>query len=520
MKVRLMFADRDADRERPPPPHADDLVRDLGADAVLQAMGGGDRLLDRISRTELLDGLADPDAVGYRQAVLRDLLTDPTLASELYRLAGDALATKQQVRFGWLPNASPTAVLSRGVRLMQLLVEHLRRLRDLADTHGDRVRSDGLTALFTSARTELTEAYLQQVSKHLTTLEFRRDIPVSRTLGRGLSGHDEMLHSPNDFRRRLLDWVPLAHDRYTYVLPDRDDAGAQALEVLRNRAVNHAANALGQSLDNVLAFFAALQWEAGFYLGCLNLHQRLEHAGAPCCIPAALPAGPPVLKATGLYDVGLLLRSQSGVVGSDITARGRPLVVITGANQGGKSTFLRAVGLAQLMLQAGMFVAADTLTASVSSMVRTHFKREEDHTMRSGKLDEELRRMSALVDDLSAGALVLSNESFASTNEREGSRLAGDVFGGLADAGVRVVAVTHLGELARMLHADRSRQVVFLRAERRQDGTRPYRLVQGDPLTTSYGDDLYQRVFGPDNVTAAREPETKRAATTDRDRSV
>ncbi len=65
------------------------------------------------------------------------------------------------------------------------------------------------------------------------------------------------------------------------------------------------------------------------------------------------------------------------------------LLIITGANQGGKSTFLCAVGLAQVMMQCGMFVAAESFSANVCDGIYTHYKREEDASMRSGKLDEE-----------------------------------------------------------------------------------------------------------------------------------
>ena len=74
--------------------------------------------------------------------------------------------------------------------------------------------------------------------------------------------------------------------------------------------------------------------------------------------------------------------------------------MITGANQGGNSTLVRALGLAQLMMQSGMFVGADSFRANVCSGVHTHYKREEDLTMEGGKLDEELGRMSQLVDRL------------------------------------------------------------------------------------------------------------------------
>ena len=92
----------------------------------------------------------------------------------------------------------------------------------------------------------------------------------------------------------------------------------------------------------------------------------------------------------------LALTTGQRVVGNDVDADGKSLVMITGANQGGKSTFLRSVGLAQLMTQAGMFVGAQSLRVNVCDGVFTHYKREEDETMESGKLDEELARMSAI----------------------------------------------------------------------------------------------------------------------------
>ena len=112
------------------------------------------------------------------------------------------------------------------------------------------------------------------------------------------------------------------------------------------------------------------------------------------------------------------------VIGNDVTGDQKALVMITGANRGGKSTFLRSIGLAQLMMQCGMFVPAESFRANVCHGVFTHFKREEDSSMGSGKLDEELRRMSGIVDQISPYSMALFNESFASTNEREGSEIA------------------------------------------------------------------------------------------------
>lgn len=188
---------------------------------------------------------------------------------------------------------------------------------------------------------------------------------------------------------------------------------------------------------------------------------------------------------------------QRAVVTNAIDADGCGLVMVTGANQGGKSTFLRSLGLAQLMLQCGMMVGAEEFCASVADGVYTHFRREEDKDMDSGKLDEELRRMSALVDKLKPQALVLCNESFAATNEREGAALAREIVLALVERGVRVCFVTHLYTLARGLYDGGRGDARFLRAERRDDGVRTFRLDEGEPLPTAFGADLYARIMGP-----------------------
>ena len=154
--------------------------------------------------------------------------------------------------------------------------------------------------------------------------------------------------------------------------------------------------------------------------------------------------GEPQHVCQGLYDVSLALLLKEKVIGNDLAADGKGLVVITGANQGGKSTFLRSVGQAQLMMQGGMFVAAEAFRANVCDGLYTHYRREEDASMVSGKLDEELARMSEIVDQMTPNSVVLLNESFAATNEREGSEIAWQIMRALVETGVKVFFVTHL----------------------------------------------------------------------------
>ncbi len=114
--------------------------------------------------------------------------------------------------------------------------------------------------------------------------------------------------------------------------------------------------------------------------------------------------------------------------------------------------------------------------------------------MVSGKLEEELVRMSAIVDRLEPDALMLFNESFAATNEREGSEIARQVTDALAERRVKMIHVTHLHSFAHGLTRLRDGRA-FLRAEPAPDGTPTFRLRPGDPKPHSHGLDVFRSYF-------------------------
>ena len=100
------------------------------------------------------------------------------------------------------------------------------------------------------------------------------------------------------------------------------------------------------------------------------------------------------------------------------------------------------------------------------------------------------------MDNVKANSLLLFNESFGSTNEREGSEIAGQTVSALLNRNVKVFFVTHLYHFAHTCFLQRSTTAAFLRAERLPDGTRPFKLIDAEPLQTSYGIDLHKAIFG------------------------
>ena len=483
-----------------PPWNADALTADLALTTFLNAMARDDACVFEVCRRILLAGVrGDLETIHYRQAVLRDGLAHPGVVRALYTVTVEAM---QKPKGGWygLLGRYPDSVLRDAIESMAILSEFLRQLRQIADDHAGEFSSEGWTAFFAMLRRDLGDQYLTGVRDHLEDLKFPNGTLLSGRLGRANKGDGYVLHRvPNQDWTWWTWWRALFAERapaYTFELHPRDEAGHQALGALRNRVIAQAANALGQSADHVREFFGMLRAEVAFYVGCINLYETLREKGEPTCMPVPLPAEERRWTCRQLYDVGLGLSVEARVVGNDTTADGKNLVIVTGPNTGGKSTFLRSVGLAQLMMQCGMFVGAQSFVASVCDGLFTHYKREEDVRMESGKFDEELSRMSDIVDHIGPCSLMLFNESFAATNEREGSEIARQIVRALREAGVRVFYVTHMFDFAHGEYVQDSDEALFLRAERGVDGRRTFRVLEGEPLATSYGEDVYRRVFG------------------------
>jgi MutS domain V len=502
MKALLMHRDRNFDADEAAPANAAELVQDLELGAIFEAMAAGDGFVRDVVSKAFLASLDDADSIRYRQGILADALVHPEVIRDLYAIAVEALERERHV-YGGILGRQPERIVNRSVEVLGIFLELLRRVRGLADRHAASFTSEGFGRFFGMIEVELDDAYLATVAAHVHDLSFRGGMLLSARLGPGNKGAGYTLHESPRTKTGILDRLLGERSGLVYTVPDRDVAGFDALAELRNRGVAVAAVALGRSTDHILSFFRMLRLELAFYVGCLNLVDRLRAKGEPICLPAPahLAGG---FATRGLIDASLSLRLQDRAVGNDVDANSRTLAVITGANRGGKSTFLRSVGQAQLMLQCGMFVAAESFTSALAAGVFTHFRREEDVSMTSGKFDEELARVSRIVDRARPTSLVLFNESFASTNEREGSELGRQVVHAMIDARIRVVYVTHLYDLADGLFREERPDALFLRAERGPEGRRTYRVVPGEPLPTSHGADVFRRIFGTDPEATAR----------------
>ena len=500
MKPFLLYKDKDFDLQQQLPSNEPVITQDLELNTLFKAMALDDDFLCEITRKVVISGSIDIDTILYRQNILKDCLKNPSIVREMYALVNEALITQKK---HWLSIFSiyPSSIVSSSIAMLRMFLDLLKHLRNIADEHSQKFDSEGFNAFFTMLKTELNSEYFAVIEYHFKELRFEDGILFSAGLGKGNESSAYTLRRPENKKEN---WTKRFFSQktpsYTFYSTGDDYSGSNdQLWELRERGINPVANTLAQSADHINNFIKMLRTELAFYIACLNLSEQLEQIKEPIAFPTPGKLIESKFLCRGLYDVSLALTTKQRVVGNDLAADNKGLVMITGANQGGKSTFLRSVGLSLLMMQCGMFVPAESFCSNICNGIFTHFKRKEDARMKSGKLEEELVRVSVIADSVRPSSVVLFNESFSATNEREGSEIASQVTRAMLEKGIKIFFATHLYEFAHEFYKNTTDNMIFLRAERQSGGKRTFKLIQGEPLQTSYGQDLYNRIFAENN---------------------
>lgn len=492
MKVHLMYRNRYFNMNDPITQDQKTLTRDLGIEGILDVMANQDEFIFDVCNHAFFLNLKDRSAILYRQEVLKDCIKNPEIIRTMYDLVSEAMVEKKKQYWNF-SSSFRSSRLSGSVDLLQLFMTYFLCLKDVAENEDRKFESEGFKTFLMMLRENLDDAFIASLKKNLKELQFKDGVLLSAQIGKKLYGHGYMLR--RKFKNNRLKWrfAP------TFTIHNRDDRGAIDLSQRKVRACEPIIDPLIQSADHVLAFFTTLKTELAFYVGALNLYDWIKETPYPLSFPNPTDTSEKDLCCIGLYDLGLaLIKTEEPIVSNTLNATMKDLLIVTGANQGGKTTFLRSLGQAQLMMHCGLFVPGSSFSSSVCDGIFSHFTKDEDATMTSGKLDEELKRMSAIIDKIRPHSLVLFNESFASTNEREGSDIARQIVKALISKKIRVVFVTHFFAFANAFYQENNPAFIFLRAERNKDGTRTYQILKGKPFPTSFGNDLFEQIFEKD----------------------
>ncbi|MCM1187908.1 MAG: hypothetical protein NC541_01260 [bacterium] len=496
----------------------------------VKAVGEGDPFLEDVMKKVMLVPLTLGEEIRYRQKLLEDCFAQEDFIRELYGLATEIL--KEWDRIGRRTAAkngtrnSPRALVGE-IHVLELFVRSLKRLKALFAEYQGKLHADGWRLFYERLCAEFsdeTEANLERILQDILFYANLNDEEAQKSrdnsngrfvdkprmvigcgVGDGLKLEDFKLgevstevrryRKPGSAIVRVQDYM---NQRTKTALSVRTDlALLEQTGQLEFEVVRHIVLCCEPFQDAFGTFFDRLRFQTAFYRGAVNLRHFMERFGICSCFPTV--GTNDTLRFRELKEVVMGLVQHMDPVGNTCEIDGKRLMLVTGANQGGKSTFLRSIGIAQIMLQCGLPVAAQSYESGIFPSFFTHFTRREDSAMNSGRLDEELGRMEQIVNRLEDVSLVLLNESFATTTEKEGSVIAYDIVRALTESGVKVLMVTHLLSFATRVYEERedwARQTAFLSAQRTESGKRTYKMVEQEPQLTSFGLELYDEIIG------------------------
>jgi DNA mismatch repair protein MutS len=196
----------------------------------------------------------------------------------------------------------------------------------------------------------------------------------------------------------------------------------------------------------VLRFDRELQ----FYLSYLEHIEPLRARGLPFCLPEIVSHAEQTRAADG-FDLSLAveLGADSQVVFNDFALTGpERILVVTGPNQGGKTTFARMFGQLHYLAGLGLPVPAAEARLQLADRLFTHFEREESLKTLRGKFEDELVRIRAILEQATAESVLIMNESFGSTTLGDALAVGGAIVGQIIALDALCVFVTFVDELA------------------------------------------------------------------------
>ena len=181
--------------------------------------------------------------------------------------------------------------------------------------------------------------------------------------------------------------------------------------------------------------------ELNFYLGFCEVRDRARRAGIPVCYPEITDER--VIALRDAYDLSLLTKDEMKIIPNDISFDAdAPFCYLTGANGGGKTTYLRTVGVAVLTAMLGCPVACEGGRLYIPHGVYTHFPRDERFD-KTGRFADEQNRVDAILAAADDRSLVLLNETYSTTGEESAVRLTSALAERLWSMGAYGIYITH-----------------------------------------------------------------------------
>lgn len=520
-------------------------IENFDLDFLTEAMFEG--MESRITSTQLCNMFAlDPWVVRQRQNLIKDLMKNPELLDLFKELLKTIIEWQD---FFSIPNMDETTSdLEAFFAMNKYIIAEtyfniLKKLYDTLGKYQDQITSEGLKKLYGYVKAAYDNEGFKKITRtwqqRLPALENPKSFTLGFNFNESLEIAQIKLLSVNEYsylepgekeprsgaptKRGLVDFYKLRDDLATksfgFSTADMTKQTANANTAAHaNESVKMAKfvrGALGACvgeagvrvrdyLKHTTRWILNLKQSLTFYIGVFNYLEKLEKYEGKYCFPEIAEDKRYVAKGIYLPLLLLVLKGSRPVIPNDVNfSPDGEFALLTGANQGGKTTFLRSVGVGQLMFQLGMPIGAESAEIGLVDNIFTVFAlKEEVSTTKTGKFDQEIARVASMMDYVTSDSMVLFNEPLTGTGTAETLIISREITATIKLLHARGIWVTHLHKLAADIHRlndllpGSHLKSLVAQVKQLEDYTAPtYSIIESEPEGTSHAYDVVRR-FG------------------------
>jgi DNA mismatch repair protein MutS len=428
---------------------------DLNLDQVVMAITAGRREYDLAPF--FYTRLRSTDAIAYRHEILRDLARPAlrraadTFAQEM-RAMRENLAQAAKLHYPRQKQAWFLDAAGLYCDAVTALVASLNEA-DL-DSRGFRAFREHLAGYAGSPTFTQISAEIERLSGQLAKIRYCLQLHDSRIRVTRYDREADYSADVADTFRRFKRGAVKDYRAKFLNLADMDHVEAGILDLVARlypdifAALDEFCATRRGYLDPTVAAFDR---EVQFYLAYLDFTAPFERAGLAFCYPRVSARSKEVLG-RDIFDVALaakLVPDGEPVVTNDFYLRGpERILVVSGPNQGGKTTLARTFGQLHHLASIGVTVPGREARAFLFDRLFTHFERGENLQDLRGKLEDDLTRIHEVLDQATGSSIVIMNEIFTSTTLQDAVFLGTRVLEQIIELDLLCVCVTFVDELA------------------------------------------------------------------------
>lgn len=462
----------------------------------------------------LTELITDEAVIKWRQDILEDFMNVPQLELKLYKSIHTIFEGALSV-YAKSGSTQSFFELSENISNMESFLECMEDCHKFFAEHVGKLKSEGVKAVLMEIENRYNSDSFKKLVEEIEELKSALNSGIkSITFG---VNFDNLLR-PSEIMLLSVDKEPLKRKTVFEKLLKKGSSSEPLSEIYARKSKDGTVDAVNEKLFSELdklggdyvkrfnsainlcyeestEFLVKLAPQIDFYVGAKKLCNRVTELGLPYCRPEILPKSERKFICKNMHDPVLSNKLVTSFVRdyvkipvhtNDCTMDNNARIfIITGTNNGGKTTYIRAAAVNQILAQAGLNVFGTEAHISPCDKIFAHYPKEEKVGIDTSRFTEECKAIKETVSEATENSLILMNESLSSTNPYDSLIIGEELLKIFSDIGSRLMFTTHVLEMTnlpeKLNNNDMKSRLESLTAGCDETGRPNYKITKGTP---------------------------------------